>query len=163
MSSKPRSDIARGVMAGVAGGLVASFVMNQFQGLLAKVKPDKEEAAKPDAADDPATVKVAEPLLGRELRTDEKEPAGNAVHYAFGAAVGGLYGALAETAPASRTGLGAVFGSALWLVVDEIAVPAFGLSEPAGTYPASVHASAWASHLVYGITTDLVRRGLRAM
>jgi putative membrane protein len=101
--------------------------------------------------------------LHRELSDDKKDVAGNAVHYAMGAAASAVYGALAEETPASSMGFGTLFGSVLWLVADEIAVPGLGLSKPVSVYPPSVHASAWASHVVYGITTDLVRRGLRAI
>jgi putative membrane protein len=48
-----------------------------------------------------------------------------------------------------------------WLVVDETAVPVLGLSKPPTDYPASTHVYALASHLVYGLTAELVRRSLR--
>lgn len=165
--SKPSSDIAKGALAGLAGGLVASFAMNQFQAALEKLKPAQQTNGQPPPSDDPATVKVANvvsrQVFSRDLEKKEKDSAGNAVHYAFGAAVGGLYGALAEAARAPGKGFGTLFGSVLWFLADEIAVPAFGLSKAPAAYPASVHASALASHLVYGVTTDLVRRGLRAI
>ena len=44
---------------------------------------------------------------------------------------------------------------------DEVAVPALGFGPPPLETPASTHASALASHAVYGLTTDLVRRALR--
>jgi putative membrane protein len=49
----------------------------------------------------------------------------------------------------------------VWLGADEIGVPALGLSGPPTQYPLSVHLYALASHLVYGFTTELVRRTLR--
>ncbi|HEX3747190.1 MAG TPA: DUF1440 domain-containing protein [Bryobacteraceae bacterium] len=166
MSSKSRKAIAKGALAGAAAGVVASFAMNQFQTVLEKIKPKEESPSQP-AEGEPATVKVANAVshavLSRDLWRDEKAPAGSAVHYAFGAAMGALYGALSEASAASRLGFGTLFGTVLWFVADEIAVPTFGLSKPPGTYPPSVHASALASHLVYGVTTDLVRRGLRAI
>jgi putative membrane protein len=165
MSSKIATDIAKGALAGAVGGLVASFAMNQFQAVLAKVKPQPEQSQPAD--DEPATVKVADAVahqvLDRDLSKDEKDPAGNAVHYAFGAAAGALYGALAEASKAPGLGFGTLFGSVLWFLADEIAVPGLRLSKAPTSYPPSVHASAWASHMVYGITTDLVRRGLRAI
>ena len=44
---------------------------------------------------------------------------------------------------------------------DEIGVYAFGLSKPPTQYPISVHLYALASHLIYGLITELVRRTLR--
>jgi putative membrane protein len=82
------------------------------------------------------------------------------VHYALGTLLGTAYGAFAERAPVACAGYGAVYGSAVWLAADEFAVPAFGLSKPLRETPASSHVQALAAHLVYGITTDLIRRAL---
>jgi len=40
-------------------------------------------------------------------------------------------------------------------------VPLLGLSKAPTAYPVSTHVYALASHFVYGITTEVVRRGLR--
>ena len=74
---------------------------------------------------------------------------------------GGLYGAIAELKPATTAGAGLPFGAAVWLIADEIIVPAFGLSKPPTEYPPSTHAYSIASHLVYGLTTEIVRREAR--
>lgn len=79
----------------------------------------------------------------------------------MGTGVGGLYGAVADVAPQVTTSAGLPFGTAFWLVVDETAVPLLGLSKPPTEYPASTHVYALASHLVYGLTAELVRRNLR--
>ncbi len=168
--------IWKGIAAGVAGGLVAAYVMNQFQAVTKKIsasadkgkpkaKRGKGEAQKSSGED--ATVKTAEAIAGtwgHRLSKDKKELAGPAVHYAFGATMGGVYGALAELSPAVATAAGVPFGAAVWLAADEVAVPALGLSKSPGEFPPSVHAYAFASHAVYGLTTDLVRRAvLRAL
>ena len=112
-----------------------------------------------------ATVKTAaaisEEVLDRPLRQEEKKPAGIAVHYIFGAAMGGMYGMAAEHWDEARTGGGTLFGTALWLAADEIAVPAFKLAPPPQETPLPKHATYWAAHAVYGATTELVRWSLR--
>ena len=136
--------------------------------------PKKQNGNQPEQSkvgnqqeDEPATIKAANAVsrmaLHRELLPEEKAPAGTAVHYAFGAAVGGIYGALAEKMPLARVGFGTLFGSVLWLLSDEIAVPAAGFSKPPQQYPVSIHANPLASHLVYGVATEAVRAGLRAI
>jgi hypothetical protein len=114
---------------------------------------------------DDTTVKAAsaisEGIFRHKLTIDEKKIAGPAVHYALGTAVGGLYGAVAEVVPSVKTGTGLPFGAAFWLVVDETAVPVLGLSKPPTEYPVATHVYALASHLVYGLTAELVRRALR--
>jgi uncharacterized membrane protein YagU involved in acid resistance len=84
-------------------------------------------------------------------------------HYAFGAVMGGLYGAFYEISPATRQMGGAAFGTAVWATVDETALPLLRLSEPTPEPPAERHAQALAAHVVFGVTTEIVRRGLRAL
>jgi len=114
---------------------------------------------------DDATVKTAkaisEGIFGHKLTKDEKKPAGAAVHYAFGTATGGLYGAMAEVAPQVTAGAGIPFGAVFWAVADETAVPLLGLAKGPTEYPLSTHAYALASHLVYGLTAELSRRAVR--
>jgi hypothetical protein len=175
------------MIAGAAGGLVASWVMNQFQALLSRMTQGVErrhgaqslQQGAPrhgvarelqerglDSEEDNAAVRaavvVSERLFGLELaEREEKEMAGAVVHYAFGVATGGLYGAMAELKPAATAGAGLPFGVAVWLVADEIVAPALGLSKPPTDYPLSTHAYSIASHLVYGLTTEIVRREVR--
>src|ERR1044072_4856209 len=114
---------------------------------------------------DDATVETAkaisETVFGHELQEREKEPAGAAVHYAFGTLSGGLYGALAEVTPQVTTAAGLPFGAGFWLLADEISVPLLGLAKPPTEYPVSTHVYALASHLVYGVTAEMSRRALR--
>jgi uncharacterized membrane protein YagU involved in acid resistance len=95
------------------------------------------------------------------LQESEKEPAGAAVHYAFGTLSGGLYGALAEVTPQVTTAAGLPFGAGVWLLADEVSVPLLGLSKGPTAYPASTHVYSLASHLVYGLTAELSRRAVR--
>src|SRR5215510_9716490 len=96
------SNVLKGMVAGLAGGLVASWTMNQFQAALTRMqegaeKPHGAQSMQPsdgsqgdqgqDAKEqDDATVKVAKVIskdvLGHELQESEKKPAGAAVHYA---------------------------------------------------------------------------------
>jgi len=66
-----------------------------------------------------------------------------------------------EIRPKVTTGAELPFGAAVWLVADEVAVPAFGLSKPPWKIPLSTHAKALVSHFVYGLTTDAVGRVVR--
>jgi uncharacterized membrane protein YagU involved in acid resistance len=166
------NDVLKGLFAGLVGGLVASWTMNQFQAVMSKLaqtqqskKPDMSGNHPEDEVLEPATARAAsaisERLFHHKLTKSEKPKAAEAVHYGFGAVTGGLYGAIAEVAPASTLCAGTAFGTVVWLVVDEAAVPAFGLSKSAAKYPLSVHLHALASHLVYGLTTEAVRRSIR--
>jgi hypothetical protein len=84
-------------------------------------------------------------------------------HYAFGAAMGGLYGAFYEISPATRQMGGAAFGTAVWTAVDETALPVPRLSVPATERPPEHDMRALAARMVFGVTTEIVRRGVRAL
>jgi putative membrane protein len=182
-NNRNEPDVWKGAAAGLIGGFVASWMMNQFQAAWSKAtegfeKPHGVPSMQPSEEQHPgqsseqnqenqddATVKAAraisEGIFGRELKEHEKKAAGAAVHYAFGTATAGFYGAVAEFEPEVTCGAGLPFGAAFWLVADETAVPLLGLSKPPTEYPVSTHAYALASHLVYGLTAELVRRAVR--
>jgi uncharacterized membrane protein YagU involved in acid resistance len=77
--------------------------------------------------------------------------------------VGAVYGLLAEIAPGPTFGLGAAYGAAVALGLDEALVPALGLAKSAKETPPSQHAYSLASHLVYGVTLEGARRVLRVL
>jgi uncharacterized membrane protein YagU involved in acid resistance len=153
------------------GGIVASWVMEEFQSAWMKAaKAMESQNGSPNTQEkteqEPATVKaaemVSEKVFGQHLADEDKQWAGNAVHYATGGAFGAVYGLAAELAPQVTVAAGLPFGTAVWLAIDEGAVPLFGLSKGPAEYPVSTHVYALASHFVYGLTTEVVRRGLRS-
>lgn len=175
------SNIYKGLIAGIVGGLVASFVMNKFQAGWSAISEsltnedgeNNEEKSKANKKSDeqkpeqePATVKaaemVSEEIFDRELTGREKKYAGPAVHYATGGGSAAVYGAAAEFVPEVTAGMGLPFGTAVWLTVDEGAVPLLGLSKSPLKYPPSTHIYGLVSHLVYGLTTEIVRRAVRS-
>ncbi len=156
----------KGLVAGAIGGLAATFVMTHFQGAFSKLAQDDQQNQAEGAGGDPSTVKIADKLsttiMGRHLAKEQKETAGNLVHYGFGTAMGVLYGLLSEAMPDATAGFGTAFGSALFIGADEIGVPAAGLSKPPRQTPMKLHAYAWASHLVYGAALEASRLATRA-
>lgn len=178
--------IYKGIAAGATAGLVASYVMNQFQSAWGKLMENEErshgaqslqqgspdhgigrelEERGVDEPDDNAAVRtgnaISELVFEHHLTKSEKEKAGTIAHYAMGTTSGAIYGAVAEVMPAATVCEGTAFGAAVWLIADEVIVPASGLSRKPTDYPASIHAYAFTSHLVYGLTTELVRRAVR--
>ena len=180
------ADVLKGFAAGVAGGIAASWVMNQFQSAWAKLQEGVEkphgaqslqqgapdhgvahelEKRGSDEEDDNAAVRmgtaVAEFVFDKKLTRDEKDFAGAVAHYAMGATSGAIYGVAAELTPAAAAGAGLPFGAAVWAIADEGIVPALGLSKGPTEYPLSIHAYAFASHLVFGLSAEAVRRTVR--
>jgi hypothetical protein len=175
MSERNGAHLASGIVAGIAGGLVASWLMNEF---MENVGPSLQKAVEGnDSAGedqepvgpkpDDATMKTADAVVstvtgGRHLSHEGKEKGGPIVHYAFGAIMGATYGALAEGVPATTFGFGTAFGAALFAGADLVAVPALELSGSPGDAPVSTLATPFAAHLVYGAATEVVRRLVRA-
>lgn len=164
----------RGVLAGVAAGLVAGWVMNVWSegpgaAISKQLETPEEQKQLADQSDgEDATMKTADALFstaegGQHLSHEQRSTGGPIVHYAYAALVGGLYGGLAEYLPVVRSGFGTTYGTALFVGGDLVAVPALGLSKPLSSFPASSFAAPLTAHLVYGATTELVRRLVRVI
>ena len=98
-------------------------------------------------ADQPATGDT--PGLG--------ELAGQAMHYLLGLGLGAAYGVAAEFRPGIAAGKGAAFGIGTATLLDETAVPALGLGAAPWKAPLTTNLFSYASHLVFGVTAELVR------
>lgn len=160
----------KGALAGAIGGLAGSGAMKLSQRALSQsahdgspISPQQFRDDRPPSAD--PTVKVAAEAAKKIVRKPLSPVAGRRggvfVHYAFGAGVGALYGAVAELAPATSYAAGAPLGAALWVAADLGATPALGLSKPPGRVPVKRHIQMLGMHLLYGLATDGVRRCLR--
>lgn len=164
--------VVRGILAGVAGGLAASWVMNEFSSTLgqklseAVETPEQQQLLKQQSDGEDATMKAADRIVetvtgGRHLSHEQREIGGPIVHYGFGALMGGVYGALAEYTDVAKAGFGTTFGGLLFAGADLLGVPAARLGPWPSEYPVSSLANPLAAHLVYGATTELVRRAVR--
>ena len=160
-------DILKGMLAGVAGGLLASLLMEQFQAAWSAAAKSMKSSGtgKQKKKSEPATIRAAHAISkkvsGHKVPKEYKAAAGEAVHYSMGAGSAAVYGVLAEVAPIVTAGDGLIFGAGVWLLADEVAVPAAGLSKPLREIPLVTHIYAFVSHLVYGWTTEIVRRAVR--
>jgi len=159
-------NLYRGLLFGAIAGATAAWAMNEFQTLLSKATPQPRRYTSPQEEPTPedATMKAADRIARRihfrPLTRDEKAKAGPIVHYAFGTAMGALYGLTAEYFPHARAGFGTLFGALLFALADEAAVPLTGLSGSPDEYPISSHLRALASHVVYGASAEAVRATL---
>lgn len=163
--------MGRGIVAGMVGGLIGTIVMNEFQKAWSKTSQalksdDQQQQQQGSQESENATMKAAGKvahIAGRELSHEQKKKAGPIVHYSFGTLQGAVYGAVTEL---TRTPGGflpsLLFGAALFALADEVAVPALGLSGNPKEIPVSMHVYGAAAHCVYGMATEMARRGLRA-
>jgi putative membrane protein len=179
-SNGARSGIAQRLAAGVAGGIAGSLAMNLVaraagaatggrEAASAAPGPDRygRGAQPPQAAgraDEDATVRLASALY--RVATDQPptrrtaRALGTAAHYAFGAAVGACYALLAPRIPAITRANGLAYGALVWILADEIAMPALRLSRGPRQLGLRLLALGLAEHCAYGAALDAVRRGL---
>jgi putative membrane protein len=138
-----QKSVVRGVLAGMAGGLAAAWVMNVFI-----TGPGK---------------KLQQAQTAEGLFDAGKEDNDPIVHYAVGALTGGVYGGLAEYSTKVTSGFGTSYGGVLFSTADLLSLPALNLGPSPTNQPASALATPFAAHIIYGATTEFVRRILRAM
>jgi hypothetical protein len=136
---------------------------NYRHGLDTEATRRRTEAARPEGGLDPGHVVAARAARALGLpqpRPPEQNAAGLAVHYAIGMAPASLYAALRGRAPALTAGHGALFGLGLFLLQDELANAALGLSGPPRRYPWTAHARGLIAHLVYGVVLETACRAM---
>jgi putative membrane protein len=150
MTKRERS-IVKGAVAGMIGGLAGAGAKM----LAEKMFPPRVEGQTPPP------VALAEQVTGRSLPEDQKRVAMHGIHWGFGAVAGAVYGAAVEVEPSLAAWKGAAFGVTLNRLTHESLLPKLGLSKPKDKQPAQERISEWVSHAVYGIFTDVVRRGVR--
>ncbi len=170
-----RSSVARDVLAGVIGGLVGTWAMNQAQRMwthaAAARTPDSaggkhdarewQERSEDRNANEIVAQRIAATVAGRELTREELSIAAPLVHYAFGAFLGACYGFYGGGGRHHSLASGAAFGTAVWLAADEAAMPLLGLSDTPDARPMEMHGQSLAAHLVFGAATELARRTVR--
>ena len=175
-SVSPRAvDPFKGLIAGLVGGVAGSLAMVAAQGIWSRatglsIRPAEHDvagdAAPAHRAGDPSTVRAARLVVnqttGHHLDFDPARLAGRFFHFAFGLGMGGAYGVLVEYAPVVAIGSGVPFGTIQMVAADEWGVPALGLSGPPGQAPASAHLGSLVARIVYSLTTEQVRRAIRA-
>lgn len=145
----------KGVLAGAIGGLAATAAKT----LAEKMYPPRVhgEPEPPDVLVDKVTGAVA----GHKLDGRSKTVATEMVHWGFGAAIGGAYGAVAEYYPAATARDGATFGVTLMGLTHEGALPAMGLSAAPAEQTNREKSSELVTHVVFGVVTEVVRRVVR--
>lgn len=141
------------LVAGAVAGLIATAPMSATMLLLRRLSPETRHGSLP-----PETV-TARAAAAAHLWDDLGEPGLRAAtvvgHFAYGAAAGTLYAAVAGSRRHPLTA-GVAFGLALWGIGYLGWVPAFGLMPPATEQPAPRNAVMIAAHAVWGATTGLL-------
>jgi uncharacterized membrane protein YagU involved in acid resistance len=162
----PLGALARGLAAGAVGSAVQDLFFKATRRITPPTPQDVFSPPDPEQRDESALQTVARRfvtcLMRRPLSPEGKAKGGVVVHYAFGAAFGGVYGLLRETVPAMRRPAGVIaFGVGAWVVGDDLILPAFRLAAGPAAYPLKTHAYAIAAHLVFGAAVAAAYEAMR--
>ncbi len=145
--------LAKGLLAGLIGGVVATAAKRLGE----KIYPPRTHGEP-----EPPVV-LAEKVAGHELAGTQKDVATEAINWGFGALTGAAYGALVEFYPQATAKDGATFGMALSSLTHGTVLPAMGLAAKPEEQTARERTSEMATHVVYGVVTETVRRVVRKM
>ena len=105
-----------------------------------------------------AVSKALNYLSGKPLLPEHVTLAVQSFHWLFSFGVGAIYGVAAEFFPIVRIGYGAGFGLVVLLLTHETMLPLLGFSLPWSQIPLKEHASEAFTHILFGVSTELVRR-----
>lgn len=154
--------ISRTVTEGALAGLGGAWCMTVFTRLWNGVvgfdggKDTTEPSYSPQERNSTERIAeiVAARLLKRQLNDREKRQASAAIHWFVGSLAGAGYAIAAERFPKVRRFSGALFGAAIWLVADEVLMPAAGLTPSIKEYSIAAQANALGEHVVFGVVSD---------
>ena len=104
-----------------------------------------------------------EAVTGEAPDDQEKAQLSTGVHWGYGLAMGALYGALRGRAETPDLLGGFAFGTALWILGDEVLVPLLGLSKGPTAHPPAQHAHRFGAHVAYGVAASATTQALQGV
>jgi len=122
---------------------------------------DWQEREEGRNANELAAQAIAITIGGRPLTCEELTIAAPLAHYSFGAALGAVYGGFIRNDSHYVFTRGATFGTAVWLLADEVAMPLLRLSRPTTERSLEKHLQSFVSHIVFGTVAELARAAIR--
>jgi hypothetical protein len=118
------------------------------------VRPDRHPEGEPTQK---LAQEVAVGVADRPLDREERQTAGEAIHWTYGALWGALYGLAQSQLRLPHLLHGTLFGALVGTVASTV-VPAIGLSRGPMDQPAAKSGMQLGLHLLYGLGTALVFR-----
>ncbi len=163
MASHAEPGVAGDLLTGALAGAAGVWALDRLDWFLVDQEPERARRqtrlARPDGQD-PAHViaNAAARAAGARLSPEQPHPAGIAVHYGIGMAMGAAYAALCRRAGVVGAGRGVPFGLAMFVLQDEGLNTLLGTGGPPGRYPWQTHARGAAAHALFGFVTDALLR-----
>ncbi|HEX5438337.1 MAG TPA: DUF1440 domain-containing protein [Gemmatimonadaceae bacterium] len=152
-----KASVTRELVTGAVAGAIATWVMGKTTTYLYQHEDPAARAREDSARHGTTAYAVAAEKLAHAVgaRLDGKQrAAGSVIHWALGAGAAALFALLRGRTEGAGREAGLVFGSAVWLLMDEGAVYALGLTPGPAEFPWQTHVRGLVGHLVYGAVTD---------
>lgn len=154
------ADLVKGAVAGA----VATYVMSQATTAIYEREPREAREREEEARGGQSAYASAADLIaggaGVELSDEARARGASAIHWALGIAAGVKYAVLRRYWPGIRAGYGLAYGAVFFLMMDELMVPALGLTPGPTAFPWQTHARGLAGHLAFGAMNDGTLRAL---
>jgi len=136
------SNVSRGLISGVLGGLAGTLVKTAIDTRSAQIKMVDDLSMK---------------LTGERISESNHELAEQLVNVPFGASLGATYGYAKRDKLDTNIFDGAAYGATTWIGTHETSLPLLGLKDNPTEIPAKIQVNELLAHLAFGITTELVR------
>ncbi|MGB8704487.1 MAG: DUF1440 domain-containing protein [Gillisia sp.] len=145
------SNASRGLISGFVGGLAGTAVKNLVEKFL-PVRKVEQRSAQIKIVDELSTQ-----LTGTPISLQNAALAEHLVDFPFGVSLGTAYGYGKRNKDKFRLADGMIFGVTTWVSTHETSLPILGLEAKPTNIPVKQQANELFAHLLFGITTELVR------
>ena len=147
------------LLAGSLAGAVATLPMTVAMEAMFRRLPWMQKHPLPPRT---ITVRLAERVgIAQQLDETDRRAASLAAHFGYGAAMGGVYGAVHEQIPLPLGVRGAAFGLAVWAASYQGWLPAAGILPAATHQPSERNNLMIAAHVVWGVSLDVLLAMMR--
>ena len=163
MARKPHTSFINDVILGAIAGSAAVWAMDKLDEAMYDAEPAEirrfpaaARAGNMDKAH--ALASKAASAVGATLDPNVESPAGVAVHYGVGAAMGALYGGFGRRLPLLDAGYGTGFGLLMYALQDEGLNAKLASGSRASDHPWQMDARRFIAHGFFGFVTDTILR-----
>ena len=145
------SNVTRGLISGVLGGLAGTLVKTAIEKVLPVRKPNTR-SAQVKLVDD-----LSVKLTGERISETNHELVEQLVNIPFGASLGSTYGHAKRDKGEISILEGAAYGATTWIGTHETSLPLLGLKDKPTDIPLNVQINELIAHVAFGITTEVIR------
>lgn len=144
-------DTQRALISGFLGGLAGTAVKSIIERYL-PVRKVEQRSAQIKILDDLSTR-----ITGGPISVENEALAEQLVNFPVGASVGAAYGYGKKDKDELRVIDGVILGGTTWFTTHETSLPLLGLEENPKDIPIKTQANELFAHVLFGVTTELVR------